>query len=171
MWEFIEKLVMENLGWCIIGSITLIQIAPINIDPWSKVGVFIKGILGITGIERRLDTMEQKADEKCMKELRAYILDFANSCRNKRRHTYSEFQEVDRSNTEYDNLVKKYGFENHFLTEEFAYIQKIFHRCQEENSFLEQINKEEEREEDDEKQRFGYKVHEPSGSNQKNGGE
>lgn len=143
--ELITKLITENLGWCIVGSVTLIQISPLRIDPWTYIGKAVQGILGITGIQKRLDEMEKKADEKRMKQLRAAILDYANSCRNKQKHTYAEFQDVFRWYAEYNELIDKYGFENHFLEDEYEYIRKIFHRCQEENSFLEQINENEER--------------------------
>lgn len=141
----ISTWLVDNSMLTIIGAVTLVQISPLKIDPWSYLGKELQGILGISDIQKRLDDMERRADEKRMKELRAAILDFANSCRSKRKHTYTEFQEVDRWNTEYKALVKKYNFENNFLEEEYAYIRKIFHRCQEENTFLEQINEAEER--------------------------
>lgn len=88
----------------------------------------------------RLDEMEtaqQKSnDMQTVQTIRAHILDFANSCFNKRKHTKREFENIIDENTLYEELVKKYNIKNNVYKEDYDFIMKIYHQCQEEGSFL-----------------------------------
>lgn len=88
----------------------------------------------------RLDEMEtaqQKSnDMQTVQTIRAHILDFANSCFNKRKHTKREFENIIDENTLYEELVKKYDIKNNVYKEDYDFIMKIYHQCQEEGSFL-----------------------------------
>lgn len=88
----------------------------------------------------RLDEMEasqQKSnDMQTVQTIRSHILDFANSCFNKRRHTKQEFENIIDENTLYEELVKKYNIKNDVYKEDYEFIIKVYHRCQEEGSFL-----------------------------------
>jgi RNA processing factor Prp31 len=88
----------------------------------------------------RLNEMEashQKSnDMQTVQTIRSHILDFANSCFNKRRHTKREFENIIDENSTYEELVEKYGIKNNVYKEDYDFILKIYHRCQEEGSFL-----------------------------------
>lgn len=88
----------------------------------------------------RLDEMEaaqQKSnDMQTVQTIRSHILDFANSCFNKRKHTKQEFENIIDENTTYEELVKKHGIKNNVYKEDYDFILKIYHKCQEEGSFL-----------------------------------
>ena len=91
-------------------------------------------------LKKRMDEMEkahQKSnDMQSIQTIRSHILDFANSCFNKRRHTKREFENIIEENTCYEELVKKYRIKNNVYKEDFDYIMKVYHRCQDEGSFL-----------------------------------
>lgn len=91
-------------------------------------------------LKNRLDEMEasqQKSnDMQTVQTIRSHILDFANSCFNKKRHTKQEFENIIDENTRYEELVKKYGIKNNVYKEDYDFILKIYHKCQEEGSFL-----------------------------------
>lgn len=91
-------------------------------------------------LKTRLDQIEsaqQKSnDMQTVQTIRAHILDFANSCYNKRRHTKQEFMNIMEENKLYKKLVEKYDIENEVYKEDYDFILKIYHRCQEEGSFL-----------------------------------
>ena len=93
-----------------------------------------------TMLKERLDEMEtaqQKSnDMQTVQTIRSHILDFANSCFNKKRHTKREFENIIDENTKYEELVKKYGIKNNVYKEDYDFILKIYHKCQEEGSFL-----------------------------------
>lgn len=91
-------------------------------------------------LKSRLDEMEaaqQKSnDMQTIQTIRAHILDFANSCFNKRKHTKREFENIIEENKLYKKLVEKYEIENDVYKEDYEFILKVYHRCQEEGSFL-----------------------------------
>lgn len=87
-------------------------------------------------LKARLNEMEKSNDMQTVRQIKAHVLDFANSCLNKRRHTKQDFDNIIHENEEYEKLVKKYGLVNDVYAEDYKFIMKIYHRCQEEGSFL-----------------------------------
>ena len=91
-------------------------------------------------LKKRLDQMEaatQKSnDMQTVMQIKAHVLDFANSCMNHRRHTKMDFQNIIDENTLYEELVKKYNLKNDVYKEDYAFIMQFYHDCQKNNSFL-----------------------------------
>ena len=90
----------------------------------------------IEEIKREQSTLraERKADEK--DRIRYEVLDFANSCRNHRRHTKDEFQHIIDLHDKYERLLRETGDSNGVFSEEYNYIVNLYHKCQVENDFL-----------------------------------
>lgn len=84
--------------------------------------------------EQRELRAERKADEK--DRIRYEVLDFANSCRNGRRHTRDEFQHIIDMNDKYEKLLRETNDKNGVFVEEYRYIVELYHKCQIENDFL-----------------------------------
>ena len=84
----------------------------------------------------RLNAMEKSNDMQTVRQIKTHVLDFANSCLNHRRHTKRDFDNIIKENADYQMLVKKYNLVNDVYTEDFNYIMKIYHKCQDEDSFL-----------------------------------
>ena len=88
----------------------------------------------------RLDEMEasqQKSnDMQTIQTIRSHILDFANSCFNKKKHTKREFENIIDENAKYEELIEKYEIKNNVYKEDYDFILKVYHTCQEEGSFL-----------------------------------
>lgn len=88
----------------------------------------------------RLDEMEaaqQKSnDMQTIQTIRSHILDFANSCFNKKKHTKREFENIIDENAKYEELIEKYEIKNNVYKEDYDFILKVYHICQEEGSFL-----------------------------------
>lgn len=91
-------------------------------------------------VKLRLDELEaaqQKSnDMQTIQTIRSHILDFANSCFNKCRHTKREFENILDENAKYEELIEKYGIRNNVYKEDYDFILKVYHQCQEEGSFL-----------------------------------
>lgn len=129
---------------------TVIQITPaIKWNPWTALakwfgGVIIKpamdelakmrGEIEHIKDEQRILRAERKADEK--DRIRYEVLDFANSCRNGRRHTRDEFQHIVDMNDKYEKLLRETNDKNGVFVEEYRYIVELYHKCQIENDFL-----------------------------------
>lgn len=84
----------------------------------------------------RMDQMEKSNDMQTIRQIKVHVLNFANSCLNKQRHTKQDFDNIIRENEEYEKLVKKYDLTNDVYEEDFGFIMKIYHKCQENSSFL-----------------------------------
>lgn len=84
----------------------------------------------------RLDYLEKTIDENEIDRIRYEVLDFANSCRNNRRHTKDEFEHIIDLNDKYHKLLEKYELENGVFDAEYAYILRLYKKCQDENDFL-----------------------------------
>lgn len=93
-------------------------------------------------LKRRLGQLEKSNDIQSVRQIRAHILEFANSCMNGRKHTLKDFDNIFEEDKEYNKYVKKYKIKNARYTEDFAFIVKCYHKCQEENSFLQEPGEE-----------------------------
>ena len=87
-------------------------------------------------LKTRLDLMEKSNDMQTVRQIKAHILDFANSCLNNRKHTKAEFEAIIKEDESYEQLCKKYDLKNNVYTEDFKYIMKVYHECQDKHSFL-----------------------------------
>ena len=85
---------------------------------------------------KRIGELEVKVDLNEIDRIRNEVLDFANSCRNKRQHTKDEFEHVIALNEKYEELLEKYDKTNGVFTLEYEYIVKLYKQCQEQNDFL-----------------------------------
>ena len=138
--------VIEWIGDHIVAVLVtlsvFIQIAPIKINPWSSlikwVGKMLNGNLQQQVIElhNTIQEMNKDIDENEKDRIRWQVLDFANSCRNGRRHTKDEFQHIITLNDKYTELLKRTNDKNGYFDEEYKYIQELFRDCQNKNNFL-----------------------------------
>ena len=87
-------------------------------------------------LQKRLNQMEKSNDLQSIRQIRAHILDFANSCMNGRNHTQKDFDNIFEEDKEYKKLVKKHKVTNARYKEDFDFIVAVYHRCLENNSFL-----------------------------------
>lgn len=135
--------ILDHWALCAFGLSIIIQFTPaIKWNPFTAFFGWL-GKLIVKPVSDRLDQIEvslkevkarQLTDEK--DRIRYEVLDFANSCRNKTKHTRDEFQHIIDLNDKYEALLEQTGDTNGVFTEEYKYIVKLYHKCQEENSFL-----------------------------------
>lgn len=115
------------------------EVAPIKVNPVSRflawVGQKINGpTLG--RLEAKLDSISDTVDDNEIDRIRWEILEFANSCRNHKKHTYDEFVHIIALNEKYHKILKKRDMTNGQIDAEYTYILALFTKCQEENDFL-----------------------------------
>lgn len=142
-----------NWGWALSVFLVFFEIAPIKLHP-------ITGILGWLGkkltsgitadiaelkrdtdanyasLEERISNTEKAVDMQRIGNIRTSVLNFANSCLNKRKHTKEEFEHILAENSVYDELVEKYNIRNEVYAESYAYIKRIYQRCLDRHDFL-----------------------------------
>ena len=87
-------------------------------------------------LKTELETLKQDVDLNAMDVIRSEVLDFANSCRNGRRHSKEEYNHIVELNDKYEVLRDKHKIKNGVYAADYAFIVRERDRCQSENSFL-----------------------------------
>lgn len=134
----------------ILGSVTLIiaflgvfvEITPIKINPISSLLKYCGSKLNedlrkdIKEMKSDIEKLDNKVDANEIDRIRWEILDFSNSCRNKRKHTRDEFLHIIELNQKYHKIIKEKGIENGQIDLEYDFIEGIYKKCLENNTFL-----------------------------------
>lgn len=115
--------------------LTLIQIAPIKINPWSAIAKAIgRAING--DLIRAVNQVSESVDQNEIDRLRWEILDFSNSCQNGRRHTREEFDHIIRMHEKYESILTRRNESNGQVDMAYDYIKTLYQKCLIERDFL-----------------------------------
>lgn len=132
-----------NHIWTVFVLLSVfIEIVPIKWSPLSSIFKWMgQKITAETQKELKQikkDLTEQRAmiEENEKDRIRWEILDFANSCRNNRKHTKDEYQHIIALNDKYKELLEKTNDKNGVFEAEYEYIKKLYTERQEKNDFL-----------------------------------
>lgn len=87
-------------------------------------------------VDQRMGSIEKQIDDNEKDRIRYEVLDFANSCRNRRKHTKDEFEHIVVLKDKYDRLLEKTGDSNGVFNLEYEYILSLYKQCQIDNDFL-----------------------------------
>ena len=138
VWEWIAN----HIGGIIVALSIFIQITPIKLNPWSSLFKWIGKQFtadtrhDIKEIKELVADQQKSIDDNEKDRIRWEVLDFANSCRNGRRHTKDEYEHIIALNDKYDKLLTKNDEKNGVFEMEYRYILKLYAERQEKNDFL-----------------------------------
>lgn len=135
--EFLEILkgIVTNPYVIIFGSVTLIEVVPIKIKPWS----WLMNWLGerLCGdIRRALTEMKTEFEEYQAEDMRWSILDFARSCRKKEQHSKEEWNHAISQLKKYETYTKEKHIDNGVIEEDGEYLRELYHERCIKNDFL-----------------------------------
>ena len=135
--------ILDHWGFCAFVLTCVIQITPvIKWNPITALFTWIGQMINkdvMREVKEIKEVQKQQQfiiDENEKDRIRFEVLDFANSCRNKRKHTKDEFQHIIVIVDKYDKLLLKTDDKNGVFESEYEYIREIYKQCQHENSFL-----------------------------------
>jgi len=119
----------------LIGSMTLVQLAPIKIDPWTwlarKIGHAING-----DVIARLDKLEATFEERAAKDARIRILRFGDEILHGVHHSKEHFDQILQDITEYDQYCDTHKeFKNNMTVLTTKHIMETYSECLEEHKF------------------------------------
>lgn len=121
---------------------TIIQIAPIKLNPWDKILRWFGNHMN-ADIVKRVDVIEEKLDEHIkdsseerIRKVRADILDFGNACMNGRPHTKEEFEFVISECDQYEKHIEKLQIKNGVATATIREIRRLYEKHLQNNTFL-----------------------------------
>jgi len=127
----------------IIVLMTIVQISPIKIDPWTKIIKWFSSSL-FKDVNKKLDCLEQKldahikeSDERDLRKRRESILDFASAIAvDRRRFSKEQYEQMLRECDEYLMYCEKKQFKNAVAEESIDLIRELYSAQLSENSFL-----------------------------------
>lgn len=147
--EQILNWIVHNIVQIILALSIFIQITPIKFNPWSTLFQWIGKIItaesnkkietlikDTDSLKKQVTVVQSNLNENEKDRIRWEILDFANSCRNGRRHTKDEFQHIIALNDKYRKLLALTNDKNGVFEMEYDYIKKLYGERQEKNDFL-----------------------------------
>lgn len=110
----------------IIAVLTLIQIAPIKVNPWTALGKAFQNLLGIE--ELKEDSMDSR---------RARIIRFDDELINKIQHRKDMFDVVLIDCDKYERYCMAHqGYINSVADDSIKHIREVYHDCKREDAFL-----------------------------------
>ena len=130
-------------GGILLVAMTLIQIAPIKLNPWSAlakaIGRAINGevIAKVDRLERELLDMKENQEERDAISCRARILHFGDETIHGVRHTKEHFDQILRDITTYERYCDDHpNFENNTTALTSQRIKDIYEECLKTKDFL-----------------------------------
>lgn len=130
-------------GGVLLVAMTLIQVAPIKVNPWSAVakaiGRAINGevIAKVDQLERDLEAMKAAQEERDAISCRSRILHFGDETIHGVRHTKEHFDQILRDITNYEQYCEEHPhFENNTTVLTSQRIKDIYEDCLAKADFL-----------------------------------
>lgn len=132
-----------SIGFLIlIVLMSLVQVSKININPWD----WFFGLIGkklnkevfekVDAIDKKLDDHIKEDQTEKLESMRRDILEFANSCMNKRKHTQEQFTFVIKKCDEYEKYIEDNHIKNGEISSAIEEIRRLNTKCRQENSYL-----------------------------------
>lgn len=124
--------ILAHWAFCTFVLALFVQITPgIKFNPLTALGNLFLG-----SVRKDIKGIQSQVDENEKDRIRWEVLDFANSCRNGRKHTKDEYQHIITLNSKYKKLLEKTGDQNGVFDAEYEYIRNLYRERQEKNDFL-----------------------------------
>lgn len=140
--EVLLQIIKDNIGLTLIAAASLVQLAPININPWGWIMKMIKKALmqevteKVESMEERMGEMESKMDDSMISNMRWDILGFSNSCRNGVLHSKEEWNHVIDQIRVYEEMCKRLKIANGVIEEESAFLRGMYQERLKKNDFI-----------------------------------
>lgn len=126
-----------------LGGMTLIQIAPIKINPWTWVAKAIGRAINaevidkVGKMEKDIQNLKQSTEEHEAKSARVRILRFGDEILHDVKHSQEHFNQVLLDITEYEEYCEKHpDFRNNVTCITTKRIKETYEKCLMDNSFL-----------------------------------
>ena len=129
------KQLFTNPGVILISTITIIQIVPIKINPWSWLRKKLSDLI-YGEVRKDITAVKDEVTEMKVQNWRWNVLDFANSCKNNRRHTLDEWKHTISQLAEYERYIERNEITNGVFEEDAKYLREEYQKHCREHDFL-----------------------------------
>ena len=147
--ESIKNLIGTGL-FSVASLMTIIQLVPIKIEPWSVLAEWIGKAFNkditeklveqtktVGEIKDKTDALEGQLEQKDAEDARNHILRFGDEVKNHVRHSEEYFNQILVDITKYEHYCQAHPeFQNARTVATKNIILKVYQKCVEENDFL-----------------------------------
>lgn len=131
----ILEFISSNL-WSLIVLITAaVEIAPIKVNPWSKIFSWLSEAI-VGDLKKDFQEFKRDSEERTANSMRWEILSFANSCRRGQEHSKDEWWHAISQIREYEEYTKLKGIKNGVIEEDSEYLRELYRQRNLKNDFL-----------------------------------
>ena len=142
--KLIETISTGDAVLIAVVILSLVQITPIKINPWSAlfgwIGKALTGELSakVDALAKKIDQLEAKEDERDAVNKRVRILHFEDELQRGQKHTKDSFDQVMKCDiTEYNQYCEEHPhFRNEQTAQTVAHIRKVYAERLEKHDFL-----------------------------------
>ena len=127
----------------LMGGMTLLQLTPIKVDPWTwlgrKIGRAVNGELldRMEKLESMVKMMEETSSEQAAKSTRIRILRFGDEILHGTHHSKEHFDQILQDITEYEQYCREHpNLINNMTVLTTKHIMEVYSACFEDNNFL-----------------------------------
>ena len=123
----------------LITSMSLIEISPIKVNPWSWLGNQLnKGIISkLEKVEKDVAEVKREVGESCAVTSRYRILRFDDEILHEIKHSKEHFDQILLDIDVYEKFCESHpDFKNNLAVMAIKHIKEIYAKCSRENSFL-----------------------------------
>ena len=121
--------IIQNGGGILLILLTIIQLTPIKLNPWSKIARAIGRALNVE--------VMNKLQESEASNARYRILRFDDEIRHKVRHTEEHFNQILDDIDSYEQYCKDHAsYKNSKAVSAIENVKRTYERCRQERSFL-----------------------------------
>lgn len=158
--KILEEASQSHAFWVVV-LLTIIQVAPIKINPWSFIVKLLAKFfcwisrVSLAPVINKMDEIDRKVDSaiseintvkkefeiKNANDWRWDILDFFNSSRNNRPHSKEEWDHVIDQVKKYERHVEIHGIDNGVLEEASRWLRTEYQEHLKKNDFLDTQNR------------------------------
>jgi hypothetical protein len=140
--EYIKEIV-TNPSVIVAGAMTLVEFAPIKINPWQKIfgiiGRLINGelIKKVDDMNHELKDLRNVCDERDATLKRTHIFHFNDEILHGIRHTKEHFNQILDDITDYETFCNTHpDYKNDKAVCTIENIRRVYRKCMEESDFL-----------------------------------
>ena len=138
------KELLTGGGSALLIMATLLQIAPIKINPWSflakKIGKALNGevVEKVDSLERNVENLRIECEEREATKCRARILRFGDEILHNVKHSKEHFDQILLDITDYERYCNEHpNFKNNIAIATINRINREYDKCAQNNGFLE----------------------------------
>lgn len=138
------KELLAGGGGALFILTTLLQIAPINVNPWSfiakKIGKALNGevVEKVDNLEKNVEKLRAECEERAATNCRTRILHFGDEILHNVRHSKEHFDQILLDITAYEQYCSNHpDFKNNVAVATIRRITEVYEGCVENNDFLE----------------------------------